>query len=85
MNRSRAGSSVPSSSVPEVTLNQDLQAYVKKYSQAYDESSSINDIQSISNYGFIGKMQESLIIPNDPSFVRLIEFFTDDDECIRYC
>ena len=44
-----------------------------------------NDIQSISNYGFIGEVQESLIIPNDPSFVRLIEFFTDDDECIRYC
>ena len=44
-----------------------------------------NDVQSISKYCFIGEVQESLIIPNDPSFVRLIEFFTDDDECIRYC
>ncbi|XP_019860442.1 PREDICTED: uncharacterized protein LOC109588766 [Amphimedon queenslandica] len=56
-------------SIPEVTLNQELQTYLVKYSKAYNESSS--------------EVQESLFIPNDPSFIKLINLFSDSDEDIR--
>ena len=35
------------------------------------------------DYGFKQVIQESLIIPKGPSFEKLIELFTDDDEDIQ--
>uniref|UniRef100_A0A1X7V711 Ion transport domain-containing protein n=1 Tax=Amphimedon queenslandica TaxID=400682 RepID=A0A1X7V711_AMPQE len=69
LNRARTVSLAPYVSNPEVALNQDLQAYLVKYSNAYNESSN--------------EVQKSLVIPNDPSFVKLIDLFSDNDENLR--
>lgn len=35
-------------------------------------------------YITVGEVQKSLVIPNDPSFVKLIDLFSDNDENLRY-